>query len=85
MLRQAQVSPVILLSWALMVLVFWQAGTVHSFTSPLHAADASSMPLGENWHAHIGRSSPNSLLCMPTEHSVTTALHMLYTLADMGE
>ena len=50
------------LSCALIVLVFWQAGTAQSFTSPLHAAVASSVPLGENWHAQIGRSSPNSVV-----------------------
>ena len=66
------------LSCALMVRVFWQAGTAHTFTSPLQAAVASSAPLGENWQAQMGRSSPNSLLCMPTQPVRSVRPHPLW-------
>ena len=77
--------PVIRLSCALMVRVFWQAGTAHTFTSPLQAAVASSVPLGENWQAQMGRSSPNSLLCMPMQPIRRVRPHPLWGKIFSGE
>ena len=48
---------------ARMVSSLEQVGSAHSFSRPLHAAVASTLPSDENAAAAKGRSSPTSLHC----------------------